>query len=149
MPPAQAFASSTQFVGLDRLLGAECKRQFAARCERFDDQHASADPRRLGDDFEAHHAAGDDDEALPGDKLRLVMHGMEAIGQGLDENGALLRQVVGKPQRSARPRDRIDRNDRVIGIAAIDIAIEPIACAPSGDTAPDAMRRGPAIHARH
>ena len=136
LPPAQAFASSTQFSG-SIAFGTEGERQLAACFKRLDDQHASADPRCLGDYLEAHHAAGDDDETLPGDKLRLVVNGVEAIGQGLDENGALLRQVFGKPQRTARPRDRIDGNDRVIGIAAIDITIEPVAGAPSGHAAPD------------
>ena len=79
----------------DGLFGAEGKRQIAAYFERFDDKNADADTRRLGDDFETHHAAGDDDKALSGDELGLVMHGVETVGQGLDEDRTLMRQIVG------------------------------------------------------
>ena len=65
------------------------------------------------------------------------MHRVQAIGQRLHQDRALQRQALRHAQGPARPRDRLHRDGGVFGIAAIDVAIEPVAHLPAVDAGAD------------
>src|SRR5262245_25941737 len=122
---------------LDRFLGPEAQCKFAPRRYRLDNEHPDTNACGLSDNLETHDATGDHHKAPSGAELGLGMDSMEAVDQRLDEYGAIARQIVGNAQWPARPGNSICRDQRIIGIAAINIAIKPVAGAPAGYIASD------------
>lgn len=148
MPRVQDFDLCRPDSAVDGDLGAELGSKSAPYLVGLDRQDMGAQAGRRGDDLQTHGASGEDEGALAGLERGLVVHGVQAIGERFQEHGAVEGQILGQPERPRRPGDRLDRDHRKLGIAAIGVAVDALAQAPAGDAgaergdAPDPLMAG-------
>ncbi len=109
----------------DRVLRAEGERELTPVGKRIDRQHASARRGRYEDDLEPHLTGAEHDHAVAGTNSALVVHRVEAVGQRLDEDGALRGEILGDLERAVRPVAAFDGKQRVLRVARICVAVDP------------------------
>jgi hypothetical protein len=105
---------------------AEALRKGAPLLARLDHEHLRAGSRRHGGHLKPHRARSYYRHAVARLRLGLVAHRVQAIGQRLDEHGSLDGQVSDR-QRSARPAAGHGRDRGELGVAAVGVAVDPLA----------------------
>ena len=132
---AVGIAGRCEVVGREHLVRPESAGELPAALVRLDHADGGSGVHGDGRELQAHLPRAEHDHAVAAHHPALVEDGVHAVGERLDEDRAIGRQIVGHGERPVRPGVATGREQGEVGVAGVRVAVDAVAHVPAGNGA--------------